>query len=159
MLAATLCLPSHAVVVIRGKKFVQTQSQMEQMLGSIGDGRDFGGGGRESGGRPGGGDAGSRQVAGANPAKDVRCWTNNSSITSQDSSEYRHGIAMSMYRVHVAAGRTQHVGSWFTVTWADGGTTSYQVVQNGAGALLGWGNERENPGDGVVKAGPVCGKG
>jgi hypothetical protein len=147
-------VPGHALerVIIEG----------ERERGEDWAGFDYGPGG-VGGGPTGGGEApiggDSIDVAGVNPTKDVRCWKGAQSTTSQAIGEYRHGIAMSMYRALVAAGRSQQVGSWFTVTWADGGSTSYQVAQNGAGALLAWGNERETPGDGVVRSGPVCGEG
>lgn len=96
------------------------------------------------------------EIVGIDPTSDIRCFSSGQSTTSRAEGEVRHGLAIQMYRVRVGANRAQRVGTRFSVTWADGGSTSYIVTANGPGALLGWGTEIETPGDGVAKDGPIC---
>jgi hypothetical protein len=66
-----------------------------------------------------------------------------------------------MYNVAIAAGNSVKPGGTYTVTWADGGTSSYRVITNSPGvgsAKLDPMATQETFGDGTVKPGPICGK-
>jgi hypothetical protein len=67
--------------------------------------------------------------------EDVRCYAGNASrSTSCDDADPLWGIANNMYRASAVANPVKRGGE-FTVTWADGGSTTYRVVGGATSGL------------------------
>lgn len=89
---------------------------------------------------------------------DVRCYQGpGSTTTSTADAEAKHGVAVWVFHNARLTGATR--GSRLTVTWADGGSTTYLVVGGVGTPSISPMAVAETPGSGVVEAGPVCGKG
>lgn len=92
--------------------------------------------------------------------KDVRCYEGAGNVTtSLADPTARWGIASHMASAARASGALRGPGSVFTVTWADGGSTSYRVIGGFGGAALATVETRHNPSDGLLRSGPVCARG
>jgi hypothetical protein len=90
--------------------------------------------------------------------RDVRCSSNSADrdLTSKAEGTSKWATATKMYNVAKGLRQGLAAGQIWTVTWADGGTTSYVVTGAFGDAALGYEPVSESEGDGVVKAGPVC---
>lgn len=90
--------------------------------------------------------------------RDVRCYGGSArTLTSRDDADSKLAAAQGMARVANGARILGGPGSLFTVTWADGGSTTYMVQSNGPTTVpLAPIPVREAPADGVPKPGQVC---
>jgi hypothetical protein len=90
--------------------------------------------------------------------RDVRCSANSADrdVKSNADGSIKWGTATKMY--HVARGLRQGLaaGQVWTVTWADGGTSSYVVTGSQGDSALSFTPVSETAGDGVAKDGPAC---
>jgi hypothetical protein len=123
-------------------------------------GLDYGPGGVGGAGSSGEAPIGeeSTEVAAVNPVKDVRCYSGPGSDTvSTADPTAKWGIATRMQNAARAAGSGGRAGSLFTVTWADGGSSTYLVTGAIGDAALNMTAVKETVGDGVPKDGAACG--
>lgn len=90
---------------------------------------------------------------------DIRCALGNVTTTSKNK-EDKEAAARLMYQQNLSGGAGVAPGGTYTVTWADGGTSTYQVLNNSPGAsnnhFLANAPVRETFGDGIAKAGGSC---
>lgn len=95
-------------------------------------------------------------------ARDIRCYSAEASrdTVSTADQDVKDGLAQSIASAFAAV-PTNTFGKTFTVTWADNGTSTYQVInptKNGQ-VHLAIIPTSQTDGNGQVQPGPVCGKG
>jgi hypothetical protein len=90
---------------------------------------------------------------------DIRCTGNGSDqeITSRSDAEVRYAAAARLYAIAKGARLAPKAGRTWTVTWADNGTTTYDVI-GGVGLIAGISPKGaiEKLSDGVAVDGPSC---